>query len=461
MAPPVSTSTPLVVAPVQTTSRLTRKAKGIRNPVRVLWQVFVGGGTGVMIGLLLLTYYFESGPFAKHGEQNRVVAFAEPPKAEKFAPPSVDNKIQNNPNANDNAGEALDRKNQRRKLVRNAPNDREAENRALGPPDAIREGNFGAPPQFQEPPRQMDLARMQDALLKAKVPQGARIWWCQKGFFTFEAADYITLTDLSGRRKFYRVVGATEKYLELESEQRDERVHLYVDHAESSKAPFKNFLPLFSDGAWITALDTEAYPWLSGAMTDLEAGCQNTRNEVKQATRTLLLQAQTTAENKKVKEVPFGFSMASERERFEATGFVSWAKPLWSITETHIDTCRKAQKTIDIAYNRIATRVHAEHEKETKAFLAYHKWRHGTWPLAVVLWKDPVTGKEEHHVLLSDGSVDGSDSELNWKFNGGLILVELGDRRVKLRPDEMGREFNVVGAGKPTTGIFLFEALAR
>ena len=114
----------------------------------------------------------------------------------------------------------------------------------------------------------------------------------------------------------------------------------------------------------------------------------------------------------------------------------------------------------ETAYSRVASKLNGQRERAAKDFLEYHQWRHArAWPMAVLAWTDAASGKEVHHTLMSNGTVNDPWSKDTWKLTGDVLDVDIGESRVRLKIGQTGKDFSLLGQEKPVTGKFLFEAV--
>jgi len=272
-----------------------------------------------------------------------------------------------------------------------------------------------------------------------------------------------------GAPSHYWPAASTDQYLELDNEAHNQRVRLYADRSEFAVEPFEKYVVLYASGKWITPPEHTGVEGFPKAIKEVEIASGQSRVTAKAYMTNLFTAAEKLKAANKLKDVPFGFDLAVERERFDRTGLVPWTAPLLPMTAEYLQECRKMHKNEEAAYNRIALRLNGQRDKPAKDFLEYHQCRFARgWPLGVVTWKDD-TGADKHHTLYSNGAVDDdvtedakkeADKEASkdtWKLTGDILDVAVSGRRFRLKINQQGKEFTIIGSEPPVLGKFLFE----
>jgi hypothetical protein len=295
-------------------------------------------------------------------------------------------------------------------------------------------------------------------LAKAKIPAAAQVWWSDRGAFEFDNTGSLRSIDFLGKKSHYLPMASTENYLEIESDSHQERIRLFLDHAEVSREPFETYEPLYPQGKWVVASDQTGVDWFPKAIVDLNTALHKSRTTAKEYMGNLFTMADKLKAANKLKDVPFGFDLNVEREGFTSRGLVPWSAPLLPMTDEYLQECRKLHKNEDAGYNRIAQRLTTQREKAAKDYLKFHQWKNArAWPIAVLSWSDGSSGKDVRYTLFSNGAVNDPFSKVGWKLTKDVLEVDIGERRVRLRIGATGKDFSVLGQEPPVTGAFVFD----
>lgn len=422
-----------------------------RSPAFLIAQIVGGGVVGIGIAMLVLKYlgadYFGFGraPEGPIGiSDSRKIASEKPP----INPPK---KPGNHPV-------------QKQPARTQKPGDSAAKPIAKSSPDPLIPGDEPttetpketAPVEAKErvPLSKESLAEF---FVQAKLSPATKYWWCEKGVFELNDRGGFQFVLPNGGSSHYWPVEFTEQYLELDNEPHSQRVRLFADHAESASEPFTTYTPLYTAGKWIVTSDQTGLDWFARGIVELDATSRQSRVAAKEYMTKLFEAAEKLKAANKLKDVPFGFDLAAEKERFARTGFVPWTAPLLPMTAEYIQECRKMHRNEQSAYDRISLRLNGQREKAAKDFLEYHQWRFArAWPLAILAWKGE-SGADAHYALLSNGVVNIESSKDTWKLTGDILDVDIGEKRVRLKIHQQGKEFSLIGADPPVTGKFLYE----
>lgn len=427
------------------------KAKKKRSATFLLLQIGAGGGVGVVLAIIILKFlgadYFGFGR-AKEGPVGIAESRAIAPETSK----EVSRKAAPKPSATE------------RPVTNKKPTTKAPEKPPHVETPLVSTPSIKEPEETQVTPPPMTIVRTplsKEAIAKhfsnAKIP-AARFWWCDEGVFELDNKGEFRFTTKAGVASQYLPLSAKTEYLEIENVPRDLRIRLFADHAESSTTPFEAFKPIYSTGKWLVAPDQTGVDWFFRATADLESACRQSRVAAKDYMKNLFLAAEKLKGAGKLKDVPFGFDLPAEQERFERTGFVPWAAPLLPMTAEYVQECRKMHRNEETAYGRVAAKLNGQRERVAKDFLEYHQWKHTrAWPIAVLAWSDEANGKEQHYSLMSNGAVNDSSSKDTWKMIGDVLDIDIGESRVRVKISQTGKEFTLLGRDKPVTGRFLFE----
>jgi hypothetical protein len=427
-------------------ARPQAKAKKKRSATFLLIQIGVGGVVGVVFAVVILKF-LGAFNFGFGRAQEGPVGVAE----SRDVSPGISKEIPNPPRAaglNDVKKPITrnpDKPPEETSPLVSSPPKKEPETPDVGPATVIR--------------LPMAKEALAEHFSKSKLPE-ARFWWCDEGVFELDNKGEFRFTTKAGVSSQFQPMGASNDFLELENERHDLRVRLFADHAESSTAPFEDFSPTYSAGKWLVAPDQTGVDWFFRAIVELESVCRKSRSASKEYMKTLFAAAEKLRAVGKLKDVPFGFDLPAEQERFERFGFVPWTAPLLPMTIEYLQECRKMHRNEETAYDRVASKLNGQRERAAKDFLEYHQWRHArAWPLAVLAWTDAANSKEVHHTLMSNGTVNDPSSKDTWKITGDVLDVDIGESRVRIKIGQTGKDFSLLGQEKPVTGNFLFEPM--
>jgi hypothetical protein len=468
-SPPPSSPEPLpAVAPsAQATGVTRRKSSHLRSTAQankkrggslLMMQIGIGGTIGVVIALAILKI-LNVGPFridqVAQSAVNPLPASPPgnqlPPKQNRPDPLAAPVK-RPNPNAAPPArdGDVIDnRQPPGAEPFDEATSPFRPERRPSGELDALSETEIESAPTRVVFPELFDLFR------RANVNQSARVWWCPKFGLALDDQGTFRSVDDRGEKGFFYPIGATEQYVEVESESGSRRLRLFAAHVEMGLPPFKEFKPFQVDGAWAIGPEQTEIDWFPGALNELEKFCSAARYTLNEAMVRQHEKVSSLFLAKQLKNVPFGFDPTQEGEKFRTQGLISWAEPLLPMTEQYISECGKLHRAQEVAYAKVASRLKSPREQLAKGFLAFHQWRFtATWPVAVLKWTDPATGTEVAHTLFSNGTVNDEFSKNGWKLAGGVLRVDLGDKAVRIRIGQTGKEFTVLDLETPIKGIF-------
>lgn len=426
-----------------------------RSSALLFAQIGGGGAVGIMLAIVILRVlgadYFGFGraPEGPVGiSEKRDLARNDPPKASANKPVKPQQPRTKQPSNS-----------------RTTPRDQGSEN----PPQT-----FDEPPKFEEPPAAppektervpLDKEAIGAFFAKAQISPACKLWWTSEGVFELDDRAGMKFAPRVGAPSHYWPAASTDQYLELDNEAHNQRIRLFADHAEFAADPFEKYVVLYASGKWITPPEQSGVDGFPKAINEVEIASRQSRVTAKEYMTNLFAAAEKLKTANKLKDVPFGFDLKVEKDRFDRMGLVPWTAPLLPMTAEYIQECRKMHKNEEAAYNRIALRLNGQREKLAKDFLEYHQWRFArAWPLGVVTWKDD-SGADKHHTLYSNGAVDDeTSSDTNkdaskdtWKLTGDILDVAVNGRRFRLKINQQGKEFTIIGSEPPATGKFLFE----
>lgn len=440
--------------------REARKSKPNRRSTILLAQIALGGVGGVLIALGILRY-LEVGVFRTADNTPVTSESRDQNQADSISSvPALKVEEQESRNARSISSAASGRLRDKALDARTPPSiavssESSSDLKPTGSDPPINASAVAA----ADPRTPIAKEALAEYLAMAKINAAAQAWWCDRAAFEFDSTGSLRFIDHLGKKGLYLPMTATETYLELESDSHQDRVRLFLDHAEIAREPFLAYAPFYPQGQWVVSSEQTGVDWFPKAIIDLNTALYKSRTSSKEYMASLFSMAHQLQTANKLKDIPFGFELDIERERFTQRGLVPWSAPLLPMTEKYLQECRKLHKNEDAGYNRIAQRLTSQREKLAKEYLEFHKWRNArSWPVAVLNWKDPASGLVLRQTLFRNGTVSDPYSKNHWKLTKDILEMDLGERRVRVRIGVTGKDFSLIGQEPPVTGTFVFDS---